>query len=161
MDHRNTRPHTPAAAVASGGPVHDSSRGADPHRASRRNVGRTTLGAGVVAVLLNLAVHGLGTRLGVGFEVVSFIGMRDEIVDVQGILVMTIAPWTLGSLLLGLTIRRAEAVWPWLAGLGTILALITIPFFNDADATTKATLGSMHIVAGGLWFYTVQRIRRP
>lgn len=110
---------------------------------------------GLVAVAVNLALLGVGSVLGVDFEVVSFIGMREETVGVQAVVVMTVVPWALGCILFAVTARHRDRVGPWLAGLGAAFAVVMIPFFNDAEASTKLTLGLMHAVTAALWVHAV------
>jgi Family of unknown function (DUF6069) len=112
------------------------------------------------ALLANLAAYAVGRVAGVDFDVVSMIGDRPETVGPRAIAVMTLAPWLVGSLTLVLTRRWAAGVWPWLGWAGAGLALVTVPFFNQAELATKVNLAIMHMVAGGLWFGAVRHLAR-
>jgi hypothetical protein len=116
--------------------------------------------AAAVAMLVNLAVYTAGHWAGVDFDVVSFIGNRHETVGPRAITTMTLVPWLVGSIMLVLTRRRAARLWPWLGWAGVALALVTVPFFNQAELATKLNLAVMHLAVGGLWFGAVRYLTR-
>jgi hypothetical protein len=111
-----------------------------------------------VALLANVSVYGLGRLAGVDFEVVSFLGNRQETVGPRAIAVMTLTPMLLGGLALTLTRRWATRAWRVLAWAGVAVGIITMPVFNQAALDTKLTLALMHLITAGLWLHTVQRL---
>ncbi|SDU25995.1 DUF6069 family protein [Jiangella alkaliphila] len=115
---------------------------------------------GAAALLVNLAVYAAGRTAGVEFDVVSFIGNRPETVGPRAIAVMTVVPWLVGGVLLELSRRNAATVWPWLGWSGVALAVVMVPFFNDAEPVTKLTLAVMHLVVGSMWFAAVHHLAR-
>jgi hypothetical protein len=114
--------------------------------------------AGAVALAANFVIYAAGRALDVDFKVVSFIGMREEIVDAEGIITMTVVGWVLGTGLL-LCLHHRPKAWPALAIAGAVLALTSVPFFNEADVSTKVTLAVMHLSTGGLWVVALRHLR--
>jgi hypothetical protein len=114
--------------------------------------------AGILALTANFVIYAAGRALDVDFEVVSFIGMGEEIVGPTGIVTMTVVGWLLGTVLL-LSFRHRPAAWSALAIAGAVLALATVPFFNEADASTKLNLALMHLATGGLWVLALHGLR--
>lgn len=117
------------------------------------------VGALVAAVALpaNLVVWLVADAAGVPFEVTQ--GGDTQSVGPLMVIVMTLAPLLLGTLLLWATRSRAPRSWTVLAWVGLAVGLLSaaLPLSVDASDGTSLSLAAMHVVVGLAWFGAVRR----
>lgn len=120
---------------------------------------RTALPAAAVIAAVNLAVLGLGALLGADMRVAQSAGASVTEVGIGSVLLMSLVPALLGGLVLWPAARRGIRAWRAVGWLGLALGLLTLPMpiAVVASAGTTATLASMHVVAGVVWFAAVRR----
>lgn len=118
--------------------------------------------AGLLAAALNVAVLLVAGAVGADLLVRPVAGQPAETVGIPMVLLMTLAPVVVGTVLLVVLARRARA-WDALAWIGLAAGLLTTPapFFVDARLGTAVALAAMHVVTGVVWFVVVRRAARP
>ncbi|WP_425307270.1 DUF6069 family protein [Ammonicoccus fulvus] len=113
------------------------------------------------SVVLNLIAYALGRLAGADLQVVRPDGASFA-VNVPAILAMTLIPLVIGSIFVLLARRfwgPGVRVLRWL-GLALRLLTLPMPLFSNATPATAATLASMHVIVGVVWFALLGRLRR-
>lgn len=120
---------------------------------------RTAMLAAAAIGAINLAVLGLGSLLGADMQVARSTGAAVTEVGIGAVVLMSVVPPMLGGLVLVLASRRSIGTWRAVGWLGLALGLLTLPMPLTvvASAGTSATLATMHLVAGVVWFTAVRR----
>lgn len=124
---------------------------------------RTALSAAVAIAATNIVVLGVGHLLGADMRVAQSADSAPTQVGVGTVVLMSVAPTILGGLALWVAARRGARAWRAVGWLGLALGLLTVPMPLTVLATagTSATLASMHVVAGVVWFTAVRRAAAP
>ncbi|GMA41958.1 DUF6069 family protein [Mobilicoccus caccae] len=112
----------------------------------------------VVAVVVNLTVHALGRAAGADFTVRTPSADQPQVVGWVSVLVMSIVPVLIGSLLLWAT-RRSPRAWVVLAWVGLVVGVLSVgmPVLATATTGTKLALATMHLLPAVTWWVCVRR----
>ena len=116
-----------------------------------------------VAAATNLGVLAVARLAGADMVVQPQSTDQAITVGAGSVVVMTVVPLLLATLLL-LPLRRwGPAAWRALALGGLVIGVATVvmPFTVSAAAGTASGLALMHVVAGVVWFVAVRRAARP
>lgn len=131
-------------------------------RTSARVAWRTGALIAGLAVAVNLIVLTVGRAAGADMNVQTARAPSGMTIGIALVVVTTVVPVFVGTLLLVAFHRRGRRGWRFLATAGLIFGVISVimPVLATATAATTTTLGSMHVVAALAWFVLVWRVSR-
>ena len=119
--------------------------------------------AGVISTVLALAANlaALAVATAAGAEMVVQPAGATETLAVGALLVIvtTVVPLALGTILLVVRRWRGPKAWRALAAVGLTIGIVTVvgPLTTTASAGTKTALAFMHVATGVIWFLVVRR----
>ena len=129
------------------------------HRPSARTAWRIGALIAGLAAAVNLVVLALGRIAGADMNVQPAGAPTAMTIGIGLVVVTTVLPVLVGTLLLIAVRGRGGPAWRFLAAAGLVfgLASVAMPVLATATAATTTTLGSMHVVAALAWFVLVWR----
>lgn len=113
----------------------------------------------VLALAANLATLAVATAAGAEMMVQPAGATEAMAVGAWLVIVTTVVPLALGTVLLVLLRARGPKGWRLLASVGLAIGILTVvmPLTTTASAGTKTALAFMHVATGLIWYLVVRR----